>query len=88
MTHQSHYQLRGSNGQFLPEGRDFRLSIRVTRSELALAHIMARRAGKPLTQYITALVQADSEGVKVGQPPQAHYARELRQAIATFNERR
>ena len=72
----------------MPEGRVYRLSIRVTRSELALAHIMARRAEKPLTQYITGLVQADSEGVKPVLHQQRETIRDFRQAIAPFIEKR
>ena len=68
--------MRDSNGQFMPEGRNFRLSIRVTRSELALAHIMARRQKLSLTQYITKLVQTDSEGVK---PSHSHRQVDMRE---------
>lgn len=75
----------------MPEGRDFRLSIRVTRTELALAHIMARRKKLSLTQYITQLVQTDSEGARPVHTSRHVDMREFRNAAAPcrdYNERR
>lgn len=70
----------------MPQGRDFRLSIRVTRSELALMHIMARRQKLSLTQYITKLVQTDSEGVKPSRLTAPVNMKEFRNAAAPCRE--
>ena len=40
--------------------RLYRISIRVTGSELALAHMQAERKGLSLTKYLVGLVEADA----------------------------
>lgn len=57
-------QFRDSNGQFMPEGRLYRLSIRVTGAELALAHILAERADQTLTRYICDLIDTAAKDAK------------------------